>query len=208
MEKKFEFDEAKIKKVSIDEVSPNTWNPKADTSPKYDKIKQSLEVNGYAQPIMVREKDGGYEIIDGYHRYKAALELGYSEIYVYDEGVVSDEDAKAMTIFMQTQVPFDKIMLAPLALELKSMDIELPFTDREIQGFEKIVNFEEKETDHFDDELKTLKIRMTPDQFETVNGAIDYITSQENVSEGRALELLVASGLAGYPFDSTAEDFE
>ena len=88
------------------------------------------------------------------------------------------------------------------------MDMELPFTDREIQGFEKIVNFEEKETDHFDDELKTLKIRMTPDQFETVNGAIDYITSQENVSEGRALELLVASGLAGYPFDSTAEDFE
>ena len=199
MEKKFEFDEAKIKKVSIDEVSPNTWNPKADTSPKYDKIKQSLEVNGYAQPIMVREKDGGYEIIDGYHRYKAALELGYSEIYVYDESKKSTEKNAFL---------LDKIMLAPLALELKSMDMELPFTDREIQGFEKIVNFEEKETDHFDDELKTLKIRMTPDQFETVNGAIDYITSQENVSEGRALELLVASGLAGYPFDSTAEDFE
>ena len=47
---------------------------------------------------------------------------------------------------------------------------------------------------------------MTPEQFETVDGAMKYIMEQEDVSAGRALELLCANGLTGYPFDDTAEE--
>lgn len=210
--KKFEFDEKNIKKVDIDSVSPNTWNPKQPNTKEYENVKRSLEINGYAQPILVREKDGGYEIIDGQHRYLAAKELGYQKIYIYDVGEISDEDAKAMTIWMQTQVPFDEIQLAPLVVELNQTAIELPYTDNEIKVFAEMLDFdyntkydEAEPKEHGDDGLKTLKLRMTPEQYEVVNSAIKYIAKEENVSDGRALELLCANGMTGYPFDTTAE---
>lgn len=41
-------------------------------------------------------------------------------------------------------------------------------------------------------------LKMTVDQLTVVKDAIKLVSENENVSEGRALELLVADGLAGY----------
>ncbi len=212
--KKFEFKKENLLKVDIDKVHPNSWNPKEPNTKEYENVKKSLEINGYAQPILVREDGDGFEIIDGQHRFLAAKELGYSEIYIYNAGQISDEDAKSMTIWMQTQVPFDEVQLAPIVVELNKLDIKLPYTDEEIVTFEKMTQFdfdtayseEGPQTDELDDEMKTLNIKMTPEQFETVDGAMKYIMEQEDVSAGRALELLCANGLTGYPFDDTAEE--
>ena len=72
--------------------------------------------------------------------------------------------------------------------------------------FDTAYSEEGPQTDELDDEMKTLNIKMTPEQFETVDGAMKYIMEQEDVSAGRALELLCANGLTGYPFDDTAEE--
>lgn len=206
MNKQFEFDPKNIKCVDIEEVSPNNWNPKDLDSPEYQKIIRSIEKNGYASPVLVREKDGAYQIIDGENRYRAAYELGYEKIYVYDAGEISDEDAKAMTIWMQTQVPFKKELLAPLAMELNSLNMELPFSEKEMFKFEKICSEDFDETPKTDmDGFKDLKIRMTKDQFDFVTNAIKTVAQSENVSDGRSLELLVADGFQSYNTEEVDE---
>lgn len=211
-----DFDPSKIIKVPIDKVEPNDYNPKEENTKEYKNVVESIRRNGLKQPIFVREVDGNekYVIIDGQQRWTAANELGYTEIYVYNLGKISEEEAKALTIWFEVQVPFSEVELAPIVVELNKLDITLPYTDEEIVTFEKMTQFdfdtayneEGPQNDELDDEMKTLNIKMTPEQFETVDGAMKYIMEQEDVSAGRALELLCANGLTGYPFDSTAEE--
>ena len=183
MEKKFEFDPKNIKLVSIESISCNDWNPKQRDTKEYDQIKRSIELNGYAQPILTRRKGSEYEIIDGQNRYFATYELGYDKLYIYDAGEVSDEDARAMTIWLQQQVPFDDVLLAPLAMELNSLDVELPFTDKEMFKFEKLASESYDDIPKTDmDSFKDLKIRMTKDQFDIVTNGIRTVAEGENVS--------------------------
>lgn len=214
--KKFEFKKENLLKVDIDKVHPNSWNPKEPNTKEYENVKKSLEINGYAQPILVREDGDGFEIIDGQHRFLAAKELGYSEIYIYNAGQISDQDAKSMTIWMQTQVPFDEVQLAPIVVELNKLDITLPYTDEEIVTFEKMTQFdfdtayseEGPQTDELDDEMKTLNIKMTPEQFETVQNAIKTVMEEENVNEGESLRRIVLEGMKSYDILSGFDDYE
>lgn len=213
---KFEFNPDKLKKVDIYKVRENDWNPKDPNNPEYEKVKRSIEINGLTQPIFVRENDNGdtkYEVLDGAHRFRACKDLGFDEIYIYNEGEVSDELAKTFTIWHQVQVPFETLELAPLVIELNRFDMELPYSNDEINKFADMLEFDfndysTEEPDfnqESEDELKTLNIKMTPEQFEIVQNAIKTVAEGENVSDGRALELLCSSGLAGYPFDGTGD---
>lgn len=211
-----DFDPSKIIKVPIDKVEPNDYNPKEKNAKEYKNVVESIRRNGLKQPIFVREVDNNekYVVVDGEQRLTAANELGYTEIYVYNLGKISEEEAKALTIWFEVQVPFSEVELAPIVVELNKLDITLPYTDEEIVTFKKMTQFdfdtayneEGPQNDEPDDEMKTLNIKMTPEQFETVDGAIKYIMEQEDVNAGRALELLCANALTGYPFDSTAEE--
>lgn len=200
--KESDFDPSKIKKVPIFDVSPNDYNPKKKNTKEYEQVVRSLKENGLKQPIFVRNVNGSYIIVDGEQRYTAAVELGYEEIYIYDLGEISEEEAKALTIWFEVQVPFDKVALAPIVVELNSLDIELPFTDIELKKFENITlgdtGTEPEDNSEDNRGFKTLKVMMTAEQIKVVCDAIDVVSKNENVSEGRALELLVADGLSGY----------
>lgn len=66
----------------------------------YEKELKSITKNGFLVPILVREKDDAFEIIDGEHRWKAGKALGMSEIPVNNLGVVKDSDAKTLTVLL------------------------------------------------------------------------------------------------------------
>ena len=197
MDKTFEFKPENVKKVSIDKITPNTWNPKPVDPPEMEYIKKSLQQNGYATPILVRKKGKDYEIIDGQHRFLAAKELGYKELYIYDAGEVSDEEAKAMTIWMQTQVAFSEEELAPLVMELSDLKIELPYSELEIEGFKNLATFnfdevykEQSPIKTESDDLEQLTIKLTSEQFEIVNSSIEKVKTKYGVSEGEALKMI------------------
>ena len=81
-------------------------------------------------PITVRETENGiYEIIDGYHRYQACKELGYTKLLVNNLGKIKDEVAKSLTIlFERAKVEPNSIMEAEL---LKNIYETIPsFSDR------------------------------------------------------------------------------
>ena len=203
MEKKyFEFNPEKLKKVKVDEIRENYWNPKDPDDPDYQKVLRSIQINGLTQPIFVRENDDGttkYEILDGAHRWRAAYELGFDEIYVYDEGEVPDDLAKSLTIWHEVSVKAQKELLAPLAMELNKLNIGLPFSDKEMFKFEKIMSQDFDDVPKTDmDSFKDLKIRMTQDQFDVVIHAIKTVAEKENVSDGRAIELICADFMSAY----------
>lgn len=195
-----EYNPTKVKKVAIDDVRPNSWNPKEKNHANVEYIKQSINEMGFKQPLSVRQNDG-YEILDGEQRWTAMKELGATEIYIYDNGKVSDKDAKAETIRWQTQVPFDEIKLAPLVLELSDMGVKLPFTDMQIQDYKDMAgfDFDQYETDRpeFDDDVKTLSVKMGEGAYKIVMQAIEKAKSEDpdNISEARAIELICADYL-------------
>lgn len=190
-----DFDPSRILKVPIDDVEPNDYNPKKKDTPEYKKVVESLRVNGLKQPIFVREVEGNdkYVIVDGEQRWTAAKELGYEEIYIYNYGYISEEEAKALTIWMEVQVPFEELELATLIVEMKDLDIELPYSNKEIEDFVAMADFDftppikEEEPD---DGLMELKIRMTDSQLEFVNKCITAVSDKEGCEPAEALYIL------------------
>lgn len=214
-----DFDPSKLIKVPLDEVYPNSWNPKSE-SKEYQKVVDSIIENGYISPIAVREKEDGYEIIDGFHRWKALRELGYTEAYVYNLGEVDDNEAKSLTIWFEVQVPFDEIELAPMVCYLHSINMKVPYSEDDLIRFDKMQSFsfddfgadqgpvlddkedeapEEEEEEKPDIKMKKLVVQMDGEQLDFVKNKIKQIVKDENVSDGRALELIVADYLSGRP---------
>ena len=60
--------------VHRDRLSANDWNPNKQAAPETRLLETSILENGWTQPIVVREFDGGarLEIVDGYHRWLVA----------------------------------------------------------------------------------------------------------------------------------------
>ncbi len=80
MERLITFDKDKLKEVNINLVKPNSWNPKTKRTKEYEKVRQSIKVNGQRQPIVVREvidenNELFYEIIDGEQIYTGCFLL-------------------------------------------------------------------------------------------------------------------------------------
>lgn len=75
-----------IKTVSIKSVKPYWRNPRINDS-AVPALKESIEKYGYVQPILV---DKDFVIIAGHTRYKALVQLGYTDIDI----IVADLDEK------------------------------------------------------------------------------------------------------------------
>ncbi len=140
------FDKSKLSIVPINEVRPNTWNPKEADTIEYQRIKLGIQQHGLRKPIIVRENDG-YEIIDGEQRWTICKELGYKKIPIYNEGELSDKEARELTIIYEHQVPFEPINFMVLIKELDDMydDIEVGYSDIEITDILGVLSTDEGE---------------------------------------------------------------
>jgi len=60
---------------------PNDWNPNRMTQGAFDELVEEVRrSNGVAKPIVVREREGSYEIIDGEHNWRAAVAAGLTTV--------------------------------------------------------------------------------------------------------------------------------
>lgn len=77
-------------------IQPNDWNPNAFDPNQYPKLVESIRKKGFMEPLKVMadpDEPGQYLLVDGYHRWKAAGELGLAELPC-DVWEVSPEEAK------------------------------------------------------------------------------------------------------------------
>ena len=70
-----------LREVPMTSVRPNPFQPRTriDEAELTD-LANSMEASGLLQPVIVRSRDGGYELIAGERRWRAAERLGWLQI--------------------------------------------------------------------------------------------------------------------------------
>jgi ParB family transcriptional regulator, chromosome partitioning protein len=82
-----------LRELPIGTVKPNPFQPRTrmDEAP-LDDLVASMQASGLLQPIVVRPKANGYELIAGERRWRAATRLGWTKI----PAVVKDVDDQTL----------------------------------------------------------------------------------------------------------------
>jgi ParB family chromosome partitioning protein len=70
-----------LNELDIDLIRPNPEQPRTRfTESALEELTQSIAANGVVQPIVVRRKGEGYEIVAGERRWRAAQRAGLRKI--------------------------------------------------------------------------------------------------------------------------------
>ncbi len=89
--------------IKISEIRNSSFQPRTNyDKQKLEELKNSIREKGVLQPILVREKDGGYEVIAGERRLRAARELSYEEVPAIVKSV-SDQEALVLALVENIQ---------------------------------------------------------------------------------------------------------
>jgi ParB family chromosome partitioning protein len=85
---------SELRRVRLADITPNRFQPRRTfTEPELVELEASIKANGLLQPITVRSQPGGgWELVAGERRLRAAGRLGWTEI----PAVVRDFDDRAM----------------------------------------------------------------------------------------------------------------
>lgn len=82
----------------IEEISPNRFQSRKEfPEDERKRLVASIKKNGIIQPIIVRRTDGGYEIIAGERRWRAAQEAGIKDVPVIIRDA-EDPDAAELSL--------------------------------------------------------------------------------------------------------------
>lgn len=85
--------EGTLRQIPIRDIRPNPYQPRRDFDQEaLAELAASLESVGLLQPVVVRPSNGGFELIAGERRLRAAERLGWSEI----GAVVRDVDDRTL----------------------------------------------------------------------------------------------------------------
>lgn len=70
-----------LRELPLSQVKPNPFQPRTHFEPEaLQELSESIKASGLLQPVVVRPKDGGYELIAGERRLRAVQELGWRQI--------------------------------------------------------------------------------------------------------------------------------
>ncbi len=136
--------------VDITKVRPNSFNPKDDIAVNqkaFSRVGKSLAAHGQLEPLLVREVSGGYEIVNGFHRYKHLLAFGAETIQVISLGKINDDKAKAIALATEdANVPIDRILAAKLVAELLEESAanisEIPYDEQDAKAMAALADFD------------------------------------------------------------------
>jgi hypothetical protein len=152
-----------------------------------------------------------YEIIDGEHRWRAAKELGLTELPCWNLGLIDDADARELTVVLnETRGQPDQERLRTLLKDLVARrggdaavrDI-LPFSR---ERFDALIGSMKVDWDALEERRqavqaqgrwKEIVFRVPYEAAQTIERAIDEVKEREGFDEGwRALEMICADRLA------------
>lgn len=117
-----------IRNIPIDKIVTNILQPRKDLG-NLEGLAQSIREMGIIEPIIVRTRDGKFEIIAGERRFKAAELAGLTEIPCI-EHEVPDNEALEITIIENIQRK--DLNLFETAFSLKSLNDIYGYTHQDI----------------------------------------------------------------------------
>ncbi len=92
-----------IREVPVQSVHPNPHQPRKNFAPEgMEELVRSVKQRGVIQPVLVRESQGGFQLIAGERRWRAARQAGMVKIPVIVRKV-SDQDSLALALIENLQ---------------------------------------------------------------------------------------------------------
>lgn len=196
--------------VHPDLVDANSWNPNRMTDFMYQKELASISRFGMVNPIIVRQVDDRYEVIDGEHRLKAAHELLLDSIPIWSLGDIPDTTAKQLTVVLnETRGSTDRGELSTLLRDLLTSEptVELmavlPFSEPDFQAIVDLPAFDWStveglaQNDGKRDGWVERIYRMPHEAAEVLDQALAKVKADDEIPDWKALELMAADYLGG-----------
>lgn len=183
-----------IARIDIDKIKPNPYQPRADFDPvELDELKRSIQEKGILQPITVCRADGGYQLISGERRLRAARDAGLTQVPAFIIRVHSREELLELALIENLQ----RSNLNPIeiAISYKRLTEELHYTIEQVaqktgKDRSTIVNF-----------LRLLKL---PERIQnavrkgelSAGHARALITIEDPATQMRIFERVISKGLS------------
>lgn len=84
-----------VLEISLDDIRPNPHQPRSDFNPDdLDELRQSILEHGLIQPVIVKQVAGGYELIAGERRFRAAKLAKLKKIPAILRDISPEDQAK------------------------------------------------------------------------------------------------------------------
>jgi ParB family chromosome partitioning protein len=96
---------------------------------KLEELKASIKEKGVLQPILVRERENGYEIVAGERRLRAAKAVGLEQVPVIIKNVT---DREALVLALVENIQREELNAIEEALGFKRLMEEFQFTQEDI----------------------------------------------------------------------------
>jgi len=142
-----------IRWIGIDEVRPSRHQRRRKfDQARLDGLAESFHMEGIIEPLIVRQMDGGYELIAGERRWRAARIAGYEKVPVRVLQVVSEGEANVKGLLTDLQ----RVALNPLE-EAEALR-DLNRTDSSYWNFERITRVTGRNQAYIDRALKLLEL--------------------------------------------------
>ena len=119
--------------VDVDLISPNELQPRhAFDDARLDELAQSIKANGVIQPIVVRRVDGGYRIIAGERRWRAAQRAGLTRVPVVIKEVSAERDAQLLEMALIENIQREDLNPIDQAAAYERLSSDFNMTQEEI----------------------------------------------------------------------------
>lgn len=160
--------------IDIDLITPNAEQPRTRfTESNLDELAQSIRENGVVQPILVRKKGAGYELVAGERRWRASQRVGLTKI----PAVVKEiSDEKLLEIALVENIQRQELNAIEEARAYKKLIDTVGLTQ------EMVASRVGKDRTFITNYLRLLKL---PND-------IQSLVSEEKISVGHARALLMA----------------
>jgi ParB family chromosome partitioning protein len=125
-----QLERSQVIELEVELLVPNPFQPRLRFEDKsIEELAESIKKHGLIQPIIVRKKEGRYEIVAGERRWQAAKKAGLQRIHAVVKDV-SDEECALMALVENLQ----RENLNPLeeAIAFKNIQDRFQLTQEEI----------------------------------------------------------------------------
>ena len=140
----------KVMNLKIEEIDFSQVQPRQEISPgKLEELIASIREKGVIQPVLVRPKEDGYELIAGERRLRAARKLGFTQL----PAIIKDvEDSEALQLSLIENIQREDLNPLEEAQAYEQLISKFGFTQ------EKIARMVGKNPSSVSNSLRLLKL--------------------------------------------------
>jgi ParB family transcriptional regulator, chromosome partitioning protein len=119
---------AVIRNIPIDKIVANALQPRKDLG-DLNEMADSIKEKGILEPVLIRPKNGKFEIVAGERRYRAAILAGLTEIPCIEHDIADNE---ALELSIIENIQRKDLNIYEQAFSLRSLSEIYGYTHQEI----------------------------------------------------------------------------